>query len=134
MQRIEFNLQSALDGAKLVTGSGLEAEFVEYDRFNHLYPLKVTICGISECYTDNGKYSITRDIPNLDLFLAVPYTDIIGNSITEPMMSAHDWYAMMGDLTTDKGKEWLNSALNSGFMYVVQQYGNYVADFITKNK
>jgi len=125
MQRIEFNLQSALDGAKLVTGSGVEAEFVEYDRFDHHYPLKVTIGGISECYTDNGKYSRNRDIPNLDLFILItPASDIIGNSITEPpMMTAEAWY----------NSNRANGSLNTKIA-LMQAYGNYVADYLTKNK
>ena len=137
MQRIDFNLQSALDGAKLVTRELLEVigfkATKDRDYIAAGYPYESHVDGELYHFTSKGTF-FTYGEHVLDLFLSIPYTDIIGNAITEPMLSAEEWYAMMGDLTTDKGKEWLNSALNSGFMYVVQQYGNYVADYLTKNK
>lgn len=122
MQRIEFNLQSALDGARLVTRDGVEATDFTFLPEEDVYQYSAIVNGITYTYTDEGRYMVGR-IDDLDLFLSVSYTDIIGNSITEPMLSAEEWW-----------QEHSNEYIGDEIITIAQAYGNYVADYLTKNK
>lgn len=55
--------------------------------------------------------------------------DEILNTPKQPdkvVMNAEEWYSLMSNLDTQEGKEWINKALNDGFMFVVAEYGKYV--------
>ena len=131
MQRIEFNLQSALDGAKLVNGCGETVTNFRPNDTGHMtsYEYIADCEGESDWYTDKGGYRLgVKSV--YDLFLSVPYTDIIGNSITEPMLSAEEWYLKI----SQKEKAWFTKPIEDCFIELAQDYGNYVADYLTKNK
>jgi hypothetical protein len=126
MQRIEFNLQSAIDGAKLVAVNKITEEEISIEDFRESIGGPEKYCALFGGYATF--FFDDKGCSNLDiwqLYLSVPYTEIIGNSITEPpMMTAEAWI-----LTQP-----MSEKVDWSEYDFANKYGNYVADFITKNK
>jgi hypothetical protein len=123
--RTKFNLEAALNGAKLVTRDGWEVkDFKHSHPEKDVYQYSAIIGVMHHTYSDDGKFMVGA-IDEHDLFLADTHTpEIIGEAITEPMLSAEEWYRAQ---TTDAKLNWSKTTM-------IQAYGNYVADFLTKNK
>jgi len=72
MEKKPFDLQKALNGARLITDSGLEATQFKQRDANLIcsYPYKCIVNGNWEWYTDEGCYSDAEADPSpLDLFI-----------------------------------------------------------------
>jgi hypothetical protein len=114
MQKQKFDLEKALAGAKLVTRDGREVSDFSKAKGDWYF---AKVGGYLYTFSPkDGTHYFGTSI--LDLFLAEPPTP------PEPMLSAEEWYEKHTG-------GWIATGAT---LKMLQQYGNYVADFLTKNK
>ncbi|WP_299314003.1 hypothetical protein [uncultured Halomonas sp.] len=84
MKTKPFNLQAAIDGAKLVTRDGREVKFIVYvPEARPAYKVVVLLGREIRAYREDGKFHWISE-GNLDLFLAVPTKSINGYEYPDP--------------------------------------------------
>jgi len=68
---IKFNLEKALNGAKVITRDGREVSQVTlFDSSNEEWPLCAVVGGEILSYSKDGSYISSNDYSELDLFMA----------------------------------------------------------------
>jgi len=69
---IKFNLEKALNGAKVITRGGRDATQVTYfnDTINYKTPLACVVDGDIRFFTKDGCYISSDDCSEIDLFMA----------------------------------------------------------------